>query len=59
MQMTWFYMVSRRKVDGAMVCWGVEENAGKNMVMILNGEEELECEVHVDAIHLEHALEFK
>ena len=27
--------------------------------MVLNGEEGLECEVHVDGIHLEHILEFK
>ena len=27
--------------------------------MVLNGEEGLECEVHVDGIHLEHFLEFK
>ena len=29
------------------------------MVMALNGEEGLECEVHVDGIRLEHASEFK
>ena len=27
--------------------------------MVLNGEEGLECEVHVDRIHLEHISEFK
>ena len=27
--------------------------------MVLNGEEGLECDVHVDGIHLEHVLEFK
>ena len=27
--------------------------------MVLNGEEELECEVHVEGIRLEHASEFK
>ena len=27
--------------------------------MIMNGEKGLECEVHVDEIHLEHVLEFK
>ena len=26
-------------------------NAGKNKVIVLNGEEGLECEVHVDGIH--------
>ena len=34
-------------------------NAGKSKVMVLNGEEELECEVHVDGIRLEHVSEFK
>ena len=28
-------------------------NAGKSKVMVLNGEETLECEVHVDGIRLE------
>ena len=28
-------------------------------VTVLNGEEGLQCEVHVDRIHLEHLLEFK
>ena len=28
-------------------------------VMVQNGEEGLECEVHVDGIRLEHVLEFK
>ena len=27
--------------------------------MVLNGEEELECEFHVDVIYLEHVPEFK
>ena len=34
-------------------------NAGKSKVMILNGKEGLECEVHVDGIRLEHVSEFK
>ena len=34
-------------------------NAGKSKVMLLNGEEELQCEVHVDGIRLEHVSEFK
>ena len=38
---------------------GPEVNAGKSKMMILNGEEGLECEVHVDGIHLEHVSEFK
>ena len=29
-------------------------NAGKNKVILLNGEEGLECEVRVDCIRLEH-----
>ena len=38
---------------------GLKVNAGKSKVMVLNGEEGLECEVHVDGIHLEHVSEFK
>ena len=34
-------------------------NAGKSRVMVLNGNEGLECEVHVDGIRLQHASEFK
>ena len=34
-------------------------NAGKSKVMVLNREEGLECEVHVDVIRLEHVSEFK
>ena len=33
--------------------------AGNSKVMILNGEEGLECEVHVDGIRLEYISEFK
>ena len=29
-------------------------NEGKSKVMVLNGGEGLECEVHVDGIQLEH-----
>ena len=47
----WFLEVYRRR--------GLEVNAGKSKVMTMNGEEELECEVHVDEIHLEHVSEFK
>ena len=28
-------------------------------VMVLNGEEVLECEVYIDGIYLEHVSEFK
>ena len=31
---------------------GLNVNVGKNKVMVLNGEEGLECEVHVDGICL-------
>ena len=34
-------------------------NAGKSKMMVLNGEEGLECEVHGDGICLEHVSEFK
>ena len=34
-------------------------NAGKSKVLVMNGEEGLECESHVDGIRLEHVLEFK
>ena len=33
---------------------GLKVSAGKSKVMVLNGEEGLECEVHVDGICLEH-----
>ena len=32
---------------------GLKVNAGKSNVMVLNGEEGLECEVHVDGTRLE------
>ena len=28
-------------------------------VMVLNGEEGVECEVHIDGVHLEHVSEFE
>ena len=34
-------------------------NAANNKVMVLNGEERLESEVHTDRIRFEHASEFK
>ena len=37
---------------------GLKINVGKSKAMILNGEEGLECEVHVDGISLEHVSEF-
>ena len=47
----WLAEVFRRR--------GLKVNAGKSNVMVIKGEEEFECEVHVDWIHLEHASEFK
>ena len=49
MQMTWvmvgrFGEMCRRR--------GLKVNAGKSKVMVLNGEEGLEYEVHVDGVHL-------
>ena len=38
---------------------GLKVNVGKSKVMVLNGEERLVCNVHIDRIHLEHDLEFK
>ena len=34
-------------------------NVGASKVMVLSGEEGLECEVYIDRIHLEHVSEFK
>ena len=34
-------------------------NAGKRKIIVLNGEERMECEVQVDGIRLEHVSEFK
>ena len=38
---------------------GLKVNANKTKVMVLNGEEELECEVSVDGMQLENVSEFK
>ena len=38
---------------------GLKFNAGKSKVMVMNGEERLECKVHIDRICLEHISEFK
>ena len=38
---------------------GLKLNVDKSKVIVLNGEEELECEVYVDGIRLEHVSEFK
>ena len=33
---------------------GLKVNTGKSNVMVLNGKEGLECEVHVDGVRLEY-----
>ena len=33
---------------------GLKLNAGKSKVMVINGEEGLECEVHIDEVRLKH-----
>ena len=38
---------------------GLKVNAGKSMVMVLGGEEGLECEVCVDGISFKHVSQFK
>ena len=45
-----FFEVCRRKL---------KVSAGKSKVMVMNGEERLECEVHVDRVYLEHISKFK
>ena len=44
----WFVEVCRRR--------GMKVNAGKSKVMVMNGEEGLECEVHVDGIRFRACL---
>ena len=51
MMVGWFVEVCRRR--------GLKVNAGNNKVMVLNEEEGLKYEVHIDGIHLEHVSEFK
>ena len=38
---------------------GLKINGGKSKVMEMNGEDGLECEVHVDGARLEHVAGFK
>ena len=38
---------------------GMKVDAGKSKVMVLNGEEGLDCEVHVNRVSLEYVSEFK
>ena len=52
-----------RAIDGRFVkvCRrrGPKVNASKSKLMVMNGEEGLECEVHVDGFRFEHVSEFK
>ena len=41
------------------VCRCLKVNAGKSKVMVLSGEEGLECEVCLDEMQLEHVSKFK
>ena len=47
----WFAEMCKRR--------GLKANEGKTKVMVLNGEEGLEYEVHIDEIYLKHVLDFK
>ena len=38
---------------------GLKVNANRRKVIVRNGEEGLECEVHINLVHLEHVSEFK
>ena len=38
---------------------GLKINEGKSKVMVLGGEEGLQCEVSVDRIHLKYVSAFK
>ena len=38
---------------------GLKFNAGKSKVIVMNREEGLECEVHIDGVRLEHVSEMK
>ena len=38
---------------------GLKFNAGKSKVMVINGEEELECKFYIDGITLEQVSKFK
>ena len=42
-----------------MIVSELKVNADKKKVMMLNGEEEMECEVRVDGMRLEHVSEYK
>ena len=38
---------------------GLKVNAGESKMVVMKGEEGLECEMHIDGIRLEHVLELK
>ena len=63
MQMTWFCVVSQRRPegDGGTVRKRrvLKVNKGKRNLMVMNGKEGLDSEVHVDGIHLEQVSEVK
>ena len=46
-------------IDDELCRRGLIVNADKCKVMVMNGEERLEREVHEDGVHLEHVSEFK
>ena len=60
MKMTWFLCAESEKdlraIGGR---FDVKVSAGKSKVMVLGGEEGLECEACVGRIRLEHVWEFK
>ena len=58
MQITLFCGESEEDLR-VMVGRSVKVNTGKSKVILLNGEEGLECEVHVAGIRLEHVSELK
>ena len=47
MQITWFCVVGQMRPEG------------NGLLRCVEAEERLECEAHVDGIHLEHVSEFK
>ena len=66
MQMTWFCDESEKDLGSMVGCFfevfrrrGLKVNAGKSKLMVLCGEEELECEVCIDRIRLQHVAGFK
>ena len=52
-------LVCRSRDSVWQVEGGLKVNAGKSKMMVLNGEEGVECEVYVGRIRLEHVSEHK